>query len=208
LRLYKQLVDFFKGIGHDWKLDHQLYINSCRLLAQSKSRGVLVDRVRLVEEIAKIEVDLVHSEADFRQKFAAQIEDIEAKNISAWLDELKTERGRDKRREALEADRSGVMDKAKLKFNIKSPSQKELLFVKYLGIQPTFKTPTGSPSFKDSHLKSYGEGGEMLAGRGNLQFVKSQAESLLALTEYDSRWHLDMKATGAKTSRMSGGRAD
>ena len=54
-------------------------------------------------------------------------------------------------------------------------------------------------------LAQYGEGGLILKNQKKLIIEKVQGESLLTLSEYDGRWHIDLKAAGAATGRMAGG---
>ncbi len=99
---------------------------------------------------------------------------------------------------------AGNKDWSKNKFNPGSGTQLENLFVTQLGIEPFFRTPTGSASFKSAHLYSYGEGGLLLTERKKQQIVASQAEALLEKSAWDSIYHVDVKECGTRTSRKAG----
>ncbi len=91
-------------------------------------------------------------------------------------------------------------------FNVGSNKQLAALFVGKLKMTPKFVTKTGQPSFKSAFLSQWGEGGDMLKKRRKRLLVLKQCDSLLALSEYDGRWHVDLKACGTTTGRFAGGR--
>jgi DNA polymerase I-like protein with 3'-5' exonuclease and polymerase domains len=199
LKLFERLTDEFKRIGYDWTLDHSLYMETTKHIAIRRGRGVRVNREQLAQYKLEIENEIKAIDERFKDHFQVHISSIESDRKAKWIDGPKTERGKQKRRDTVEAKRS-VWE-----FNLKSPKQLAVLFVDTLGIKPQFTTPKGKPSFKSSHLPSWGVGGEMLAKRNKRLLVLSQTESLLELSQWDSRWHIDMKTVGTVTSRLSGG---
>lgn len=217
LRLYTRLLQHFEEVGFDWRFDHVLHLNNCRRIVDSKVRGVHVDREKLAAYLATVQQEMVDIQARFRERFKAEIERIETRAQQAWIGNLKTEAGRAKREANLEAHRD------QWAFNPRSTAQLKKLFVDELGCQVTFWTKESkaskvdrrknpdkkefkpNPSFRASHLPSYGEGGEILQGLKKRQLVAKQAENLLKLSEYDGRWHLDMRACGTATNRLAGG---
>jgi DNA polymerase I-like protein with 3'-5' exonuclease and polymerase domains len=199
LKLYERLTDEFKRIGYDWTLDHSLYMETTKHIAIRRGKGVRVNREQLIQYKLEVENEIKAIDERFKAHFQVHISSIESDRKSRWIDGVKTERGKQKRRETVEAKRN------MWEFNLKSPKQLAVLFVDTLGIKPQFTTPKGQPSFKSSHLPSWGEGGLMLAKRNKRLLVLQQTESLLELSQWDERYHIDMKTVGAATSRLAGG---
>ncbi len=217
LRLYETLTASFETDGYDYRLDHSLYLASAKRIAEGKGRGVRVDRAKLAgyrEEVLS-QIDAI--EARFRQAYAGPIGEIEAEMREAYVMAVKTPRGQAKRLADLEA----TPDLAR--FNVGSNKQLASLFIDRLKARPKFWTEESkaskgkrsanpdlkefqpSPSFKAAHLPTYGEGGELLVERRKRLLVLKQCESLLALSGFDGRWHVDLKACGTTTGRAAGG---
>lgn len=92
-------------------------------------------------------------------------------------------------------------------FNINSLKHLEALFCGVLKIKPVHFSKSGkAPSFSDEHLYQFGEGGEMLMGKKSHELIYNQARNLMGLSEYDGRFHCDLKLTGTITGRYSGGK--
>lgn len=216
LRLYEALVTEFAGIGYDWRMDHELYKSTACMVASAKGGGVRVDTAALTQYLGEVQQEIAQIEHKFRVHFGAQLNVIEAERYVAYTDAPKTERGKAKRREKAAADSSD------LRFNIGSNKQLQRLFVDVLGVKPKFwtKAPKDNPnkprkkefvpapSFKAAHLSTYGEGGEMLIKRRKRLLVFQQVKALLALAQYDGRWHADVRAAGTATGRLAGGRTE
>lgn len=196
LALYRTLLAKFAEDNYDWRLDHELYRGSARRISKAKGRGVVVDRTALVLYKQEVETELARIADNFRETFKREISELETEWFDAWCNELKSERGRQARRDSRQYPH----------FNVGSNKQLAALFVDKLGMQPKFTTETGQPSFKSAFLNQWGEGGELLKKRRKRLLVLKQCESLLALSEYDGKWHVDLKACGTTTGRFAGGR--
>jgi len=208
LLLYERLVSEFETAKYDPSLDHELYKSTARMVAKAKGVGARVDTATLEAYVSQIQAEVDSIEQEFRKRFSAEIERLEAAAHCSWVGEAKMERTRERRR-----------NEPRSVFNVGSNQQLQRLFVDTLGIQPKFwtrppksKKPrkkefVPSPSFKSAHLSTYGEGGEILIKRRTRLLVLQQARSLLKLAAYDSRWHFDIRACGTATGRMAGGRA-
>lgn len=202
LLLFEHIDEYCTENDINWRLDHSLYVHTTKRIAIAQGEGIAVDRSKLLQSRDSLKAEIDEIDVSFITRFKAEIRALEAIWGEGWVSALKTEKGRQKRRMALSEG------KAPTAFNVGSKKHLEALFVDTLGLTPQFFTPTGRPSFKASHLPTYGSGGEMLAKRGKRMIVLKQVESLLALSEGDDRWHLSLKPTGTATGRLSGGRVD
>lgn len=202
LLLYEHFERSFKDYGYDWRLDHKLYLHLCQHVSESKKRGIKVQRDQLEVYAGQIRQEIEEIDRKFKETFSKEISQIEEAKRKEYLQEPKTNRGRETRLRKISEEPGHC------RFNPKSTKQLKELFVDTLGIKPQFFTPKGSPSLKAAHLHTYGEGGKMLANRNKRLLVLKQTESLLALSEADGRYHIDMKVTGTATGRAAGGRVD
>ena len=210
LLLYETFVAEFTRFGYDYTLDHELYKSTARMVSKAKGVGAAVDVTALQAYVTQVEAEVAAIEQRFRDRFQAEIAQLEAMAHRAYVRAVKTTKAQD-RRAAEEPER----------FNVGSNKQLKALFVDMLGIAPKFwtKEPKAkpgkarkqefvpSPSFKSAHLGTYGEGGELLRTRRKRMLVLQQARALLKLAAYDGRWHFDLRACGTATGRMAGGRA-
>lgn len=202
LQLYIHTTTRFESEKYDWRLDHQLYLHTLRDIVANKIRGVPVDRALLLQNIESIRAELQDIESQFRLSVDAGIRAVERDREAKFIDGPKTERGRDNRRAKL--SNPAIYDK-NVKFNVNSNKQLEDLFVGKLGMKPKFVTKNGNPSFRSAVLHQWGDAGLILKKRRKRLLVLKQSEALYELTEYDGRWHLDLKAAGTATSRFAGG---
>lgn len=220
LRLYLRFMEYFKEVAYDWRLDHRLYLSSVHYIHRSKTRGVKVDRERLAKYRDEIAAEIAEIENRFRERFKREIDAIEQERLVAWCGQCKAERDQIKR--WLKYAESPI-DPNILAFNPRSTKQLAELFVEKLKIPVKFYTKESkqsqakrklnpdmpkfvpSPSFKASHLHTYGEGGEMLVNLKKRQLVLTQVNALLELSDYDGRWHIDLRACGTTTGRFAGG---
>lgn len=203
LRLWLRLTEQFKADGYSWQLDHTLYRESAKRISRAKGRGIPVDLQQLSYYRAKVKKEVDTIAEDFRSRFKNEILDIETQAMTTWAGDLKTERGRQGRKDRLATDeefRQGFQ------FNIGSNQQLAALFVGKLGMTPKFTTKTGLPSFKSVFLSQWGDGGEILMKRRKRLLVLQQVEALIELAQYDGKWHVDLKACGTTTGRFAGGR--
>ncbi len=202
LRLYTYLTREFDQLKYDWTFDHTLYLSSVRHIVAAKIRGVRVDREQLMENIVTLRQEIAQIETDFLREFSEPIKKVEASRLRLYYMVPKSPRGRQKR--LIRALHSRDAWASHIQFNSGSNKQLEALFVATLGITPKFFTAKGSPSFKSSMLSQWGKGGEMLKKRRKRMIVLSQCESLMELSNYDGRWHSDLRAAGTATGRYVG----
>lgn len=201
LRLYKRFTDLFTELKYDWRLDHSLYLNSARLITESKIRGVPVNRPKLAFYAFTLREALLNNAERFKDRFRPLIDEIEQENLIDIVMARKTEKGQANAWEACLEDRSLY------EFNVGSTQQLAKLFVGKLKMTAKFTTDKGAPSFKSAFLSQWGEGGLMLKTRRTKLIALKQAEALLDLSKYDGRWHIDLRACGTSTGRFAGGRS-
>ncbi len=196
LDLYEYIIEHFRIIGYDWTLDHQLYMNMVRNVSSAQGVGIEIDSKALNQAAVALEEEIRGIDRVFTETLQNSILSVERDIKKYYVEAVKT----DKAREAREA--------VQVSFNPKSTKQLEQLFVETMGIQPTFRTPKGKPSFKSSHLDTYGEGGKLLSKRNKRLLVLQQVKALIDLAEKDGRWHQGLKVASVKTGRLSGGNYD
>lgn len=204
LRLYEFCTEDFTVCKYDWSLDHRLYMSTVDLLVQAKIKGVPVDRDKAQKSVETVTQEIDEIERAFKQRFESDIRKVERNLVLKRIRKLKTLRGRKNYLRRLRSGHQGAIDETA--FNVGSNQQLAMLFVDVLGIQPKFLTDSGLPSFRSAVLGSYGDGGLMLGKRRKRMIVLAQLQALLRLSEYDGRWHLDIKAAGTSTGRMAGGK--
>lgn len=203
LRLYEFITQYFDVINYNWRVDHQLYFSTVSHIVDAKIRGVLVLRDRLAEYAFQVAKEIDQIAVEFRTRFADEIRQVERRRLLEQIRSKKTLKGRKKYVKRVRADaQKWQKDVA---FNVGSNKQLEALFVGVMQIQPKFFTAKGAPSFKSSALGQWGEGGLMLGKRRKRLLVLKQAEALLAVSEHDGRWHIDLKAAGTSSGRFAGG---
>lgn len=202
--LYKFLTGFYDSICFDWRFDHGLYLSTVYQLIESKIRGVSVDREQAIVNAEKVILEIKEIEDQFKQHFAKEIVVIEQMRLEAALKKRKSDKGREKYKVRLEQDPE--LYRKDVAFNVGSNAQLQTLFVDVLKMQAKFFTKKGSPAFKSSMLHQWGEGGLMLGKRRKRLLVLKQLCNIIKLAEFDGRWHLDLKAVGTATSRLSGGK--
>lgn len=214
LLLYLRVVNEFKAIGYDWSMDHWLYASTCRHVAKAKIRGVHVDRERLTKYRDAIVAEIAAIDSEFSAKFQTEINEIEQERLTKYVAKRTTEKGQ------LSAWMHATLeDQSTYKFNSGSGKQLATLFVDKLKMPVTFWTQeprkkpgverkkvfVPSPSFKSTHLHTWGEGGLILENRKRRLLVLQQCNSLLELSAYDGKWHTDLKVCGTATGRAAGG---
>lgn len=192
LELYEKITAEFKKINFDWKFDTQLYLSSAEYITKSKARGVRVDREKLTQFVTALTEELEKNEQDFKDKWRSEVSEVEERIHQKVLAKYKTERGR-----------AGAVREC---FNVGSTTHLTILFRDVMQLPVTHTTPTGEPSMKAEHMIEYGEPGQFLANRKEKQLLVTQANSLLALSEYDGRFHIDIKLVGTSTGRYAGGK--
>lgn len=201
LILCENLLARFKASNYDYRLDHSLYLASAKLMADSKGRGIKVDREALRANIARSTADIEAIDAAFRAQFAEQIRAVEEDNLRALVLSKKTEKGQG-------SAWGRALDTGSYRFKLRSGKQKTALFVDKLGMKPQHLTKGGQPAFGKAFLKQWGEGGRLLERLGTVSIELAQMENLLALSSYDGRWHCDLRAASTRTGRAAGGRGE
>lgn len=198
LRLYKFITTEFTSQGYDWSTDNMLFQFMLQQLIRSKIAGVDIDRVQAQRSADQVASEIISIRQAFAEKMADPIKAVERMLLNKRLLEYKTEKGRQKFVE------SGVW-KEECQFNPGSNLQLKMLFVDVLGMEAKFHTPKKQPSFKSIYLPNWGDGGIILQLLKKRGLVLAQLNSLLDLSEYDNKWHLDLKLCGTSTGRMAGG---
>lgn len=217
LLLFQTLRNKFSQRKFNWIFDHFLHFGAIRRIVEAKVLGIPVDRELLDQFIQSTEIEMLKIKSEFRNKLELEIESMESERRQAWVSQPKTDRGRAQREEK-------VWEKAdEWTFNPGSTTQLRQLFVDRMKMPVKFWTKESkqskekrkknpdlppyepNPSFKASHLPTYGEGGEILATLKKRQVVSRQAKNLYLLSEFDGRWHFDLRACGTKTGRYTGG---
>jgi DNA polymerase I-like protein with 3'-5' exonuclease and polymerase domains len=148
---------------------------------------------------AKVEAELSQIASDFRDRFVSSITQLEQSYLESYVGRLKTEKGQN------QAWLRAVENPEEVSFNVGSTHHLADLFIGKLGMTPRFMTEKGTPTFKAAFLDQWGDGGLMLKKRRTKLIALKQTEALLALSEHDGRWHVDLRACGTVTGRYSGG---
>lgn len=203
LKLYLHITQHFAKIGYDWKVDHRLYFSSVKRIVEAKVRGINVDRIAVAAYRDAISSEIERIGVGFKEKFAGPISAVERDRLLSEVRKRKTLRGRRKYVARVKGNPELFADD--VRFNVGSNKQLAALFVGQLRMVAKFKTDSDQPSFRSAVLHQWGDGGDMLKLRRKRMLVMKQCESLLALTEHDGRWHVDLKACGTSTGRFAGG---
>lgn len=203
LALYEAMIRFHADRGFDWSIDWALYTNRCVLMQSAYIHGVLIDREALKARIYEIDNALTQINDEFMQKTLPARQ--------KW------------------AESTQSLSKAKRKtteeFNIGSNAQLKALFITELGISIGKMTRAGEkkveagemtaaeaalafPSFASKHIKLYGPLGELLYQRRKLLLVQQQMLATYVMSEENGRASPDVRVSGTKTNRVSGGHHD
>ena len=186
MRLYKLITTALAEVPFDWTVDHDMYTAITKQVVHSKIRGIRVERGPLIAYAKSIDAEIVDLDRQFCVKYEAEI--LEVREILKQKKQAKY-----KKKIVTELPEFNMASKHHLKF----------LFVDVLGQEAKIKTPKLQPSFKASHLGQW-KGAELLGSRGKRSIIKKQAEKLATLSEYDGRWHCDLKTVGTVTGRFAG----
>lgn len=197
LKLYEALVKEFENLNIDWKKDHKLYISTAQQVTFAKIQGIKIDKEKLKDHITSKENALKEIKDSFRAYFSKEIEILEKRYSAEYLDTFKSTKGRIQASEKLK--------EVPIVFNTRSNKQLKELFCDTLNMTPKYFTKKGSPSFAAKFLSQWGEGGELLKGQKRALVELKQGEALDKLSDYDGRWHVDIKAAGTATNRLAGG---
>ena len=221
LMLYKTITGKFKDDNFDWTFDHKLHINAIDRITGFKIRGYKINRPALEDSIISTYSEIKTIRTEFLDHHKDIIESIERDRTALFIDSVKTPLSKFKRWQAV-CDKTETAVGA-IEFNPNSTTQLKELFVDRLGLpvkfytkeskeskkkrdkDPTRKPFNPSPSFRAAHLTSYGPGGAILENSKKRQIVHKQSSNLLLLSGIDGRWHMDIRACGAKTGRYNGG---
>ena len=193
MALYEFLTEEYSRIGFDWTKDHFLYKSTARQTVYAKSRGIKVDRPKIEAHVAERQRLIAEMQKKFTETFGAQIHALESMMLEEAIAQYKTEAKQ--LQIALNPPR----------FNPRSTKQKKRLFVDIMGMVPKFFTKKAAPSFASKFSKQWGEGGEILKKQQTYALEQKQGENLYLLSEWDGRWHLDLKVAATKSGRLAGG---
>jgi DNA polymerase I-like protein with 3'-5' exonuclease and polymerase domains len=186
LALFWYFTDFFASEGYNWQLDNDLYMSLVQFAIAGEINGISVDKHQLESYIEHVNDDVDSQDSKFMFKYRQEIANV-----------------REQLRLKLQAKFKKKIVTEAPGFNITSKKHLEALFCGQLGLNTPIKTPKGSPSFKDSHLSHFGEGGLMLAKRGKMLIAKSHAKALIAVSEDDGRFHAKLRVCGTRTGRLA-----
>jgi DNA polymerase I-like protein with 3'-5' exonuclease and polymerase domains len=190
LKLFLKFKNHLEKEGVNWRADHKLFMFMVDQLIMATNRGIIVDREKLSTYIQEVVEDISKHEQAFRLQHAQGIDSVESVMWDIEKSKRKTEKGK-----------LGVPRPV---FNTGSTVQLAALFVGYYRQSPIVFTEKGAPSFKSSHLNQW-DGMEELQNVGKRELVLNQAKTLLEFSEYDGKWHQQLKSAGTVTGRYAGG---
>jgi DNA polymerase I-like protein with 3'-5' exonuclease and polymerase domains len=191
LELFNELAPKLDGT---WQKDWPLYYNRVHHMNSAYRRGILINKIQLRRVVKAIDQEIRNIDSDFHEKYAVP--------LHKW---------------ALDRETTPQM------FNITSNKQLSELFMQYMGLKPGHTTKKGEeavkmgaltleeacqkyPSLASKHLGDWGEPGLHLKNRKKRMLVLSQALSALEMAKMGSgRVHPEIKASGTRTNRVSGG---
>lgn len=209
LKLYEFITEAFRKEKFDWTLDHDLFLGTVEFLVDAKIRGVPVNREALSNYIVEVQTEFDAIGHQFIAALKEPIKEVERIRLLKRIRKLKTLKGRKKYLKRIKAQDPRALKE--IRFNPGSNGKLETLFCEVLGMEAKFRTspskkhPQGQPSFRSAVLGQWGEHGTVLLKRRKRLIVLKQCQSLLELTKYDGRFHIDLKACGTSTSRFAGG---
>jgi hypothetical protein len=200
LELYETMAKFHQDRNFDWSTDWLLYTTRCKLMQSAYIQGIKIDRIALNDQIYHTSSEIAAIERSFMEKTATE--------RLKWA-ELTQNLPKSKRRQADD-------------FNVGSNAQLKELFLGQLGIVTGKFTRAGEkkveegtmtpseaalkyPSFASKHIKLYGPLGELLYTRRKLLLVLQQMLATYVMSEENGRASPDVRVSGTKTNRVSGG---
>jgi DNA polymerase I-like protein with 3'-5' exonuclease and polymerase domains len=187
LKIAEICLERFEKEGFNWKRDHSLYMSSAQHVTSAKLNGVKVNRQALIAYIQAIEQELKDNEKEFRTSLGEEIEEVER---------ILTAKEQAKFKKKIVSP---------VEFNVDSNTHRTVLFEEVMKLSVKFRSPSGKPSLKKSHLYQFGDVARKLEKRKGRQIVLTQAKALLDLSASDGKWHIDLKLAGTSTSRFAGG---
>lgn len=215
LRLFEVLKSKLQKFP--WGFDHKLHVQACDRITTSYLRGIRVNRVLLSENQTTVNNFIDQIDKKFKTFAREDIRHIMQERLKQWLSSPSSERGKKNRLTKFNKNKTNVtfLQDQKILFNTNSTKQLKELFVDKKGIEPLFWTKPQknrkskkpfipSPSFRATHLHTYGEGGKILENQKKLGLVSTQMKNLDILSREDGRWHANLNALGTKTYRYTG----
>ena len=193
-KLYESFLTHFQEKGYDWEQDHMLYRVIVDFVVDAKYHGIRIDSEQLEVCVESIKDEVAAMDKKFNDTFLTQIQNV-----------------RERLRMKLQSKFKKKVVSVCPEFNTGSKDHLRMLFMEELGLEAQYKTkpskrfPEGQPSFKSTHLGSWGEGGKILEKRGKRLIVKGQAEGLIERAEFEGFFHPSVKVAGAtRTGRLAG----
>ncbi len=203
LLLYEVLTQELKSLKFDWSQDWVLYTTRCRLMQQAYIDGLKIDREALRDAIYKTDAEVKAIVDEFYKATSHSREEWATANP-----------GKIKSRPV-----------QAVQFNVGSGTQLKQLFVGVLGLSSGKCTKTGQakvdakqlsaaeaatqyPSFASKYLKLWGPLGEILYKRRKRLLVLQQMLACYMGSDEDGRLHAEVRVSGTRTNRVSGGRSE
>lgn len=191
----KEIAEESNWVG--WEQPFEFYKGRCKMLAQAKIRGIPTKRDECFQYVKDIDTHIADVITEFRQWGGKHVAAIENVNKESYINAVKTEAYREKRRLYVQENPE------EFHINIGSKKQLKELFVDRLGMTAKRLTPKKQPSFAKGVLWQWGEGGKILAKIDDRNLVQSQAANIYVAAEYDGKLHPDCKPNGTRTYRVA-----
>jgi hypothetical protein len=198
IRLYEFITEYFKSIKFEWNNDHSVWYECVNRLTDAYLKGIPFDVAGAKQYIEDINSEVAGIDQAFTARYRREIQQVREQLLIK-------EQARFKKKIVTELP----------PFNINSKAHLKRLFIDILKLEPKFYTQPkqkkdgtsskgGNPSFKSSHISSYGEPGKMLANRGKRLIILKQVEGALNNAKHDGRYHPQLKLAGTVTFRYAG----
>lgn len=195
LELFYSLKPFFDEHSY-W--DFVGVIQSYKsLLLYNTQHGIRVDRTKLLAEMYNLMAEIEQIKLDIRNTCALEIKEMEQEWAEKWILGVKTEKGREKRRQE-------AKNKESLKFNASSSKHLEALLFNKLGLVPLEFTETGKAKTDKTSLKQLEHPAAKLMLKHSHTAKKiAFCESYLKHSEKTGRIHPSFNITGTVSGRLS-----
>lgn len=193
LLLYEELSKEVANKGVDLSQDWVLYKNRTKLMQASYISGILVNRELLKSSIYELQREIDDITKEFNIKAAPYIE-IWSKNTNRPVSDFNI--GSNKHLKELFV---GVLN---LTINKTTKKGEKLIQEGNDSKEDIYKT---YPSFASKHLPLWGDLGKILLARRKKLLVFKQEISAYVMSDEDGRVHPEIRVSGTRTNRVSGG---